>query len=598
MIVYRSPERAIEVAPLLDRLHDHARRDAAGHDTLVELLIDFGEFEAALADGQSPDADADTPMTRALRDVALALGRALRGSWRGTPAPRRRRRWPVLAGALARLVSAELPSRLTVRVPEGYAYYGLYPETYVAAAECFARERASPSVVCIGIRSIGTSLSAAVGGALQERGCAVAAYTVRPRGHPFDRMLRLSPALEAALRARSASHFLVIDEGPGLSGSSITCVASALSALGVPDERIALFPSWNADAERFRSAAARARWPRHRKYVVPFEDLLSSGSGWLGGPPAGTEARTDVSGGEWRRLLYADEREWPAVQPQHERRKYLVGSAPAAGGRRGDTLGMRMAATGPARHAWRLFKFAGLGSYGRAKLARAEQLADAGFGPPVLGLAHGFLIMPLLDGTPLRAGEIDSELLGTMARYLAFLVRCSPAELPPRFDDDLEMMRINIAAGLGDPWAERLAGFEKYRAAAVERSAVVTDGRMMPHEWLRTPGGYVKTDGVDHHDDHFFPGCQDIAWDAAGCCVEFDMPAAARGELVARYTALAHDDSLARRLPFYIVAYLAYRFGYATMGADALGQSRDGDGLRALAQRYGRLLRAELEAAS
>ena len=72
-------------------------------------------------------------------------------------------------------------------MPEGYAYYALYPETYVAAAEQFIRGRRPGTAVCVGLRSIGTSLSAAVAAGLEAAGWRVLALTLRPRGHPFQR---------------------------------------------------------------------------------------------------------------------------------------------------------------------------------------------------------------------------------------------------------------------------------------------------------------------------------------------------------------------------------------------------------------------------
>ena len=57
--------------------------------------------------------------------------------------------------------------------------------------------------------------------------------------------------------------------------------------------------------------------------------------------------------------------------------------------------------------------------------------------------------------------------------------------------------------------------------APQEGVVVAIDGRMLPHEWLETRMAIVKADALDHHDDHFFPGCQDIAWDIAGASVEW-----------------------------------------------------------------------------
>jgi hypothetical protein len=117
---------------------------------------------------------------------------------------------------------------------------------------------------------------------------------------------------------------------------------------------------------------------------------------------------------------------------------------------------------------------------------------------------------------------------------------------------------------------------------------------MLPHEWIRTPGGYLKTDAVHHHDDHFFPGCQDIAWDVAGTCLEFNLDPYQRRHLIERYRSLSRDSRIAARLPLHAITYLAFRLGYASLAASTLGQNSDGKRYARAALRYGELLRSEL----
>jgi hypothetical protein len=118
---------------------------------------------------------------------------------------------------------------------------------------------------------------------------------------------------------------------------------------------------------------------------------------------------------------------------------------------------------------------------------------------------------------------------------------------------------------------------------------------MLPHEWLRTAVGYRKTDALDHHDDHFYPGPQDIAWDVAGTCFEFGLADGARRGFIARYRRASGDLGIARRLPFFAVAYLAFRLGYATLAADTLGRTADASRFRRRSEHYRRLLAAESE---
>jgi hypothetical protein len=139
-----------------------------------------------------------------------------------------------------------------------------------------------------------------------------------------------------------------------------------------------------------------------------------------------------------------------------------------------------------------------------------------------------------------------------------------------------EMIEVNAREALGEVLAGSFAFLDDYRGPFEDAPAHAIDGRMMPHEWLRTAGGYVKTDAADHHADHFFPGPQNVAWDAAGAALELgvEIPAAA--------------------LPFYLTAYAAFRLGYVTMAAEALEGSADGRRFGALVVRRGSQLRALL----
>lgn len=546
----------------------------AVHDRVVSLLIGVGEVEAGVVDRLCPEVDGLSPLERAWREVAIMAGHALRCSWRDDLSELRL--WLLrLERALRGLESYQFPAEIEIGVHEGYAFYGLYPEMYLEAAAEFVREVGPAGVVCIGVRSIGAGLSAVVAAGVESEGGAVRSYTVRPRGHPFDRQLVCSAELEAEVRGAlselAGAHFVVVDEGPGLSGSSLAAVAEWLSGLGVPDERIALFPSWRTDGSGLLSERARARWPRHRQFVGSFEASLVE-SGRLGrGLPRGR--LVDLSAGRWRGLFYRTEAEYPAVQPQHERRKYLL--VPGA-----DAM--------PDRGL--LLKFAGLGRYGRGRAKMAALLAAAGWVPPVVGWSRGFIISEFRAGRPVRAGEVDGPLVVAMARYLAWRAPAFPAERAVPFTALLEMIRINATEGLGEEIAARFEALELFRTRASERGTVAIDGRLFPHEWLRTESGYLKVDGVDHHDDHFFPGCQDIAWDLAGTVVECGLGGDAEKALVERYVALSGDRGVVQVLPFYRVAYLAFRLGYTTVAAEAVGPGAERARLRLAARRYGESL--------
>ncbi len=553
MIVYRTDEVAIDVQAALasQRRRLAARPDS---DALLAVFLEFSELETGLTDALMAQADELSPLTAALRTASLGLARAyLRSAWgrdSGAALEAARR----AHGAVGALL---LPPLVHAAVPEGYAHYGVHPLAFAVAAARFAGERPG-SAVCIGLRSIGTGLSAMVGAALAERGWNVDLHTLRPRGHPFDRKPSIGPLLAGAWRNAHAQ-FLVIDEGPGLSGSSLCGVAEALNTLGIPDERIALFSSWDPPAAGLRSPAARTRWPRQRKMVAEWH------------PPEFLAEARDVSAGAWRETVFDVDHEHPAVHPQHERRKYVVQEDGGA----------------------RLYRFAGLAHYGEPKLARAAVLAEAGFGPVPGALREGYLDYRYLTGRPLRPGEASRAFLDTVAHYLAFMARHFALPRSTPHQATAAMLVENAGELLGEPWRERAAALARDPAVA-EAPAVALDGRMFPHEWLVTPLGFRKTDGLDHHADHFFPGCNDIAWDLATVTEEFQLLPEAADVLLTRYMELSGDKHAARRLPFQRAAYLAHRLGYVTLARESLADTPDGQRFAILAHRYAQRLREAL----
>jgi hypothetical protein len=558
-----TPARVLdEVGNALDALGTGA---AVRHEDAVDALVEVGVAEAAVVDALSASRDADTAAVRRWREWTMAAGRLVLSTWRGRCDEAVRWR-DTLRSELRALRQSELPAVVEPRVPEGYAFYGLYPESFIEATRAFASALHPERAVVIGIRSIGTSLSAVVAAALEESGTSVETCTVRPRGHPFDRHLDLGPELTARLAARKRDWFAVVDEGPGLSGSSFASVAEALAAAGVPDERIVFFPSWDPDPDTLRSERARRRWRSHRRYVAAAESVWPGADG-------GVPLR-DLSAGQWRAAVIGPGRSCPAVHPQHERRKY----------RRADSGGAVM------------LKFEGLGSHGRRAWARAQRLADAGFAPRPLRLERGFIAYEWIDGEPLEVGEVDGALLGRIADYAAFLRRECPSGGPAPFADALEMIAVNAREGLGIDCSRAVDRLRDMEGAVASAPAVAVDGRMLAHEWMRTrEGRIVKTDGVDHHDDHFWPGPRDVAWDVAGAGVEMDLDSSARDHLASAYAAASGDRSIRDRLPFHRVAYLAYRMGYAALAAETLGPSADGLGFSRLRGTYAARLRADLQ---
>jgi hypothetical protein len=202
--------------------------------------------------------------------------------------------------------------------------------------------------------------------------------------------------------------------------------------------------------------------------------------------------------------------------------------------------------------------------------------------------------MEWVNGKVLTRADLNQAWLDAMASYMAFLHRQFPAQAGAAFEDLVHMIEVNTAEGLGHEATRKLARLDGYESMVSDASAVEIDGRMLPHEWLLRDGAYVKTDSLDHHDDHFYPGCQNVAWDMAGVCVEFDLTPPQQDYLLDRYARLTTDDNVERRLPFYLMAYLAFRLGYATMATQSLGSSLEAERFQKAAHRYAERLYREI----
>jgi hypothetical protein len=551
------------------------------HAILAELLIEAGELEQGILDAQlaihgeerpSPLGEAASRLTRAVAEVLLPSFRTFGGL---PPGESVRFATEPIERALDDLLAFDLPATVEVSVPEGYAFYGLYPETYFCAAE---RALQAGPLKIIGIRSIGTGLAAAVA-AVAGEGAAVA--SVRPSGHPFSRKVAISQWLGREL-LEGRPYYAVVDEGPGLSGSSFGCVGDWLEDRGVPPEAISFFPSHRGDLGPYASERHRQRWDRGNREVVEFESVFTGpGARWpleqwvrdLTGEVEGP--LEDLSAGRWREKLFPDRALWPAADVQGEQRKYLL----PAGGRR-----------------W-LLKFAGLGRYGREKMGMAEALGSAGLIPPVQGFRHGFLVGPWMEGArPLPiASEVDRiALLDAVATYLAFRAsrfQAAPDERGATPVKLFEMIAYNAKRALGPivteivkDWRGRLP-----EVARLERP-VLTDNKMHAWEWLVTPEGKIlKADALDHHRANDLVGPQDIAWDLAGAAVEFDLDDAELGLLadaVARRGGIPRAERV--QLDFYTVAYLAFQTGRHALAAEALEPwaPADAAGMRSEKERY------------
>jgi hypothetical protein len=572
VLIYREDNRQIDTREALASLVRAAAAEPVHPDAALSFFIDTAELEAAIADAISPDRDGLDPLACEMRQATLAAADAVIGLARasGSAAEAETRTTEVREGRtdgrvssaiLERVSRGTLPQRVASRVSEGYAYYALCPETYAASAERFWTETRPSRVAVIGIRSIGASLSAIVAQCLRSRGCEAWSCTVRPRGHPFERRLALASELETAWRDQAVrgAVFAIVDEGPGISGSSFAAVAGALRAIGIPADRIVLFPSWDPEPERLKSGEGQATWRTHRRWCTDPRDTPVTPERVFGvdAPVA------DFSAGAWRSVLLRDRQGWPAVQPQHERWKVLADQC--------------------------LIRFAGLGRYGEAVRNRAQRLSELGVGQPPGRLRHGFLELPFVPGQPLTAcrDPLDAAIVG---RYIGVVAREFPAHAAADTSLLAHMVDTNVSELLDASSADRVRA--ACRHPPRDLPAAFIDARMLAHEWIRTGSGLAKVDALDHHADHFFPGPQNAAWDLAGAIVELQMDDEGSAAMLAEYERMSGDRLAPRAVPFYRIAYAAFRAGYAAVAAETLAATDEAARFARAREGYLRALKA------
>jgi hypothetical protein len=555
------------------------------HAARVGAFISVSQILQGVADAAFATSGLDDE-TQATRDIAAVL-HAMAGCIADGATPPDEERLAAATRALDRLAGGPADGHapdwrdapVACRPAEGYAFYALYPEAFMVAAR---GSGLGPDTQVIGLRSIGAGLAAMVAAGL---GAAPAA-TLRPTGHPFARTVLPGRGLRRRWLGAGDVAFAVVDEGPGLSGSSFRAVVQALEDLGIDGDRIHLFPSHDGGPGPRAPAGWGQRWQAiHRHAASADAFLLEQGASapprlaaWVGDVVrAPVREVADLSAGSWRSRFWADPSAWPAAAPISERRKVLATTD------RGDVLA----------------RFAGLGSAGEESLALARALAACGFVPQPLGLRHGFLVERWHGDARPMVGEDDrSAVMEHLPSYLAARAHLFPAlgRRGASLATLAAMVERNAGLRLGPDGAEAAAALVRRAGDLGERVRPVRiDGRLDLHEWLQCPDGRIlKADAVDHHDDHGLVGCQDLAWDVAGASVEFELSREETDALRARIAARGTPAPDAELVAFYRPCYAAYRMGADVLAQEAAGEGADAARLARRADRYAGVLRQSL----
>lgn len=509
LLVFRDTARQTQGTVAFKHVQTMVERiTSCNRNMVLDALVTAGAFESALNDLQWPSVHAAIGLTDALAAALFHPGT--------DPAS-------AIQKFLSELANSAMPPSVRMNVPEGFAYYALHPLDF---GECAITGKRGDTFAVVGIRSIGTVLSAVLAASIGAQGTSVARRTVRPTGHPYDRVLQFNDLETAWVNAHKqrGSTFVIVDEGPGLSGSSFLATAEALANLGVPRDCILMSGTHPVDPQQLCSRDAVARWQRFNWRHV--DSTLSRRFAAL----------APMGAGEWRRTAFCFQDEWPACWPEMERLKFL------------------------SKDGRQLLKFDGFGSFGESVRDRGELAFRSGFGPQLEDAGDGMTAYRLIPGRPLHPEDVSESRLARVADYCAF--RASEFKVQPRTGGELEsMVRFNFTQEFGEE-----PNFPE--GSLNPACAVIADGHMQPHEWIPYDRTVLKLDGATHGDDHFYPGPTDIAWDLAGTFIEWNLDANQSDVLLRRF----RDRSGVRadaQLPWFLLAYATFRMAYCKMAMSA-----------------------------
>jgi hypothetical protein len=523
-------------------------------DAARRVLIAAGQLEQGLLDAGAAAGTIAREATRAAAACFVALHAGELSSAAEHRQQLRRRLCDVVAGTAG--------AEVEVRVPEGFAWYALYPDSYLVTARSWVRESWSAScdggarrVLVIGLRSIGTTLAAVVAEVLRRSGVKVACTSVRTVGHPFARQAELPEGV------RPGDHNLIVDEGPGLSGSSMAAVAAALERGGAARSSITLFPGHGRGPGSEAAQAGRRWWSEVEVRSIDLtatligatpllEVLRGECSRWLG---SGCTAPRPLGVDDWMRRT--DLSVLPrSAAPALETPKLLVCGA------EGRAAVLRFAGTAPLDATLET---------GEGRLVRRlDRLADRGSTVRPFGAVHGWVAVPWVDGSRLtRRDATASFIAGTLAPHLvAAASEPIGVDLITRGAERIVSAVMALAAFSHDARWREILGRAAEHVARPDVGPILAagDGRLAPHEWIRDGTGRIlKLDAGGHDADHTWVGRQPVAWDIAGAEIEWEL-GSVQSELLRGAVEGANGgrpDALT--MAFYGAGYCAFRAGAA-----------------------------------
>ena len=591
MQVYGDPHIEVDLARTWRELASRITRLPAepGIDALRELVVACGQVEQAGHDALAGKRDHRAhPFVARLHAMTDQAARAFHSLWvRGAPLDGTTR-WQApktYVHALKRDIVARPESvRAVLKVPEGFAYYGLFPEQYCAAAWAWIakwRPKVRGTVLVIGVRSVGTTLSAIVSAALESAGMAAERITVRPLGPSFARELTLEPTV-----IKDVAAAIVVDEGPGLSGSSMAAVGTALERAGLPRHSIAFICGHDRGPGPKATTETRAFWKTVPSFSMPVASPIFGGRS-LHNHLA--DELTKLLGSsveplpedDWRKLAYVDTRDWPPSPNQLLAPRFRV---------RTPTGVIALEFGGTATIDGRTMASQAIAQY--------EQRTFAGYAPAPIGIVSGYVARHWLEGVALRSRDIEPGLLVSLAHYVTAM---AGAPLDTATLAAAQLARAswaydNLAEALGESAAQRAAAYvEAGSVLPLSWTRAAFEYDLAPQHWMRTRDGAIaKIGGPGHAHGSTVVGIQPVLWDVVSLLIEWNL-----GRADARAVVGAIERELGASLPrpalrAFMLSYIAFKIGELNLGRegalDAAEAERYATAIASYCQQTDRLL--------
>src|SRR5215510_1633916 len=161
LLVFREDRRLVNGRALKSTLEQEVAglTRMSSPDQVLHALLCAGELECGVSDSGSVPVRPYESLTDRLAG-ALVSGASV----------------PVAGALYASVAATAVPDQIAISRPEGFAYYAIHPLSFADAVNQLSFH--SDSVAVIGIRSIGTTLSAVTAAATRARGLRAERITV------------------------------------------------------------------------------------------------------------------------------------------------------------------------------------------------------------------------------------------------------------------------------------------------------------------------------------------------------------------------------------------------------------------------------------